>query len=979
VGDEEKAHLRRKLVTLIDQEDSQIAVQVAVVLARVARLDYPRAWPSLFNDLLGRLPAGGGAPLANGGGGAGSGGAAIVAAGTLTSRRVYLALHHTLKELASKRLASDQRAFEAVAAQLLDPLWAQWGADTATLEAALPAALAAGGGAASQQALLLTLERWLLQLKALRRLLLHGAPSDAKTMLAVAAVARCAPPMLRALHSLVAIRAAAAAGAPRTQLAAMLDRGALKLLKTLRQVQEVQPWSTLHCGALVPALEFACARVTAAPAAPPAGGRAAQQLLQQCLMLIAQAVRCAAYRGSPASLVLGAGQARGQMEQLKALAAEARAPLAAFWAERQGGVVEALVGRLFPLTAAELADWEDAPEEFHRDAEHAAWEESVRGCAEQAFAALLEAYRPALAPLVVAMLQRAEAACPPGAAAAAAAGAGAGGGGPPPALLAKEAVYRAVAVGAYELHDFVDLSAWLRRALLAEACDGAAAARPLRRGAMRVLAHWAPKLRAADRPAVYAALVGALGYRDAAVVLAAVGALRALVDDWEFAEAPFAEFTRPCLALLARVLGNSAELETQVEVFGLMGAIVDRLGEGVVPHAGALLALLPGVWAGGGGQSLLRIQVLVALARLVQALGPASPSAYPVVLPILGEATHPAQPDGLNLLEDGLHLWLVALRHAPAPHPGLLAPLPHLLAALRASTEHAGLGMRCAASAVLLGGRGALAAQGQGAALVAVLEGYVGNVKERGMLALLPVLELLVQAFPGEGPALAAPALRALLADLLAGREPAAVVAAALRVFARLLLHNPPAFLQLFADATPHVAPPAAAAAADGADPAQRLLLSFLDLWLDRVDAIGQAAARKLSALALCALLPAPLPPLLARLDLIAAHVTAVWFEMEGPEAGGGAGYGAEYFAAAAAPRDDDIHAAVNSEEAEGEAGRRRALLAADPVPALALAAFCKSQLEAAAGAHGGALNAALNALDPALGAQLKAMLDSAP
>jgi hypothetical protein len=83
----------------------------------------------------------------------------------------------------------------------------------------------------------------------------------------------------------------------------------------------------------------------------------------------------------------------------------------------------------------------------------------------------------------------------------------------------------------------------------------------------------------------------------------------------------------------------------------------------------------------------------VALQRLVHALGPESPATYPLLLPVLGVCTDPAQPDELNLLEDGLQLWLVALRHAPAPHPGLLADLfPHWQAAMQRSTEHIAVG-----------------------------------------------------------------------------------------------------------------------------------------------------------------------------------------------------------------------------------------------------------------------------------------------
>jgi hypothetical protein len=77
-------------------------------------------------------------------------------------------------------------------------------------------------------------------------------------------------------------------------------------------------------------------------------------------------------------------------------------------------------------------------------------------------------------------------------------------------------------------------------------------------------------------------------------------------------------------------------------------------------------------------------------------------------------------------------------------------------------------------------------------------------------------------------------------------------------------------------------------------------------------------------------------------------------------------------------PRDTDPSAVVATEEAEGEAGRRRALHEADPAVGLRLSAFCREQFGAAAAAHGPAFGAALAALDPALGAQLRAMLDSA-
>ena len=950
IAEDEKIHLRAQLILLLDQEDSQIAVQTAVVLAKVGRLDFPKAWPSLFTDLLGRLQAASEA---------GSN-------GTLSARRCYLALHHILKELSTKRLAADQRTFEGITSQLLEPLWSRWVIDTGVLVTELPKALAGGTTQQAQQAVLLVFERWLLQLKAVRRMLLFGFPSDSRSMTPVGAIEHAAPTMLRTLETLLKL-IPQGSSAPRTQAAAMLTRGCLKLIKTLRQLSETHPWSVLRCGVLVQSLDLCCNQI-ASPSVRTGQGSASS--LRQCLQFLHSVLRCAAYRGSPAALSLSAGKGREQMQQLKDMATEAAPMLKSFWVSKQDPLVNLIITRIFPLTEEELELWDDNAEEFHQEVDNGVWEESVRGCGERVFVALLEQDRTTLAPLVVSMLQRAaEGALPPpeGTLNYRALSTGM-----PWAIRVKAAVYHAVAAGAYELYDTIDFSQWLQSALLHEASDASPVARPLRREAIKLVAAWASKMKRDDRPPVYRALIAALADHDAAIHLSSVTALHALVDDWEFDQTQFIEFVPTCFQLLAALLQEVGEFEAQVEIFALINLIIDRLGEGAAAYAAGLLSLLPSVWESAEGQSLLRIQVMLALQRLVHALGPECPIAYPVLFPVLHVATDPSQPDELNLMEDGLLLWLVALRHAPTPNSGLLAPLPHLLSAMETSTEHIAVGSRILTSCLLMDGREILTAHGS--RIASVLAGFIGNVKERGMLCLLPVIDLIVQIFPADGPSLLAIPLQRLVADVMRGTEPGMVVAASMNIFARVLLHNPGAFLQLFQGAAASVVLPPEAAP-EAADPAQRLLLATLDLWLDKFDSISAPPSRKLSALALCALLAAPVPGVLQRCSGIAACVTAAWFELEGPDAGPEK-MGAEYLSSWSAPRFDELPLAVNIADAEGEEVRRLALFSSSPVATLRLSSFCAQQLDAAANVHGGgALNEALNAMDPLLGAQLKQML----
>jgi hypothetical protein len=91
-------------------------------------------------------------------------------------------------------------------------------------------------------------------LQILRRLLLHGFQPDAKTLQPVQAVNIVAPQLLHAVAALQAARPGSEGGGShggggagdvhvvRSQLSAMVERGMLKLIKTLSQVQQEHPW-----------------------------------------------------------------------------------------------------------------------------------------------------------------------------------------------------------------------------------------------------------------------------------------------------------------------------------------------------------------------------------------------------------------------------------------------------------------------------------------------------------------------------------------------------------------------------------------------------------------------------------------------------------------------------------------------------------------------------------------------------------------
>lgn len=69
-----------------------------------------------------------------------------------------------------------------------------------------------------------------------------------------------------------------------------------------------------------------------------------------------------------------------------------------------------------------------------------------------------------------------------------------------------------------------------------------------------------------------------------------------------------------------------------------------------------IFILFDKVWEESSGESLLQIQLLIALRSFVTALGYQSPICYNLILPVLQKGIDINSPDELNLLEDSLQV-----------------------------------------------------------------------------------------------------------------------------------------------------------------------------------------------------------------------------------------------------------------------------------------------------------------------------------
>uniref|UniRef100_A0A8C0AXJ6 Importin-11 n=1 Tax=Buteo japonicus TaxID=224669 RepID=A0A8C0AXJ6_9AVES len=110
LSEEEKTTLRAGLITNFNEPVNQIATQISVLIAKVARVDCPRQWPELIPTLL----------------------ESVKVQDDLRQHRALLTFYHVTKTLASKRLAADRKLFYDLASGIYSFACSLWNHHTDT-------------------------------------------------------------------------------------------------------------------------------------------------------------------------------------------------------------------------------------------------------------------------------------------------------------------------------------------------------------------------------------------------------------------------------------------------------------------------------------------------------------------------------------------------------------------------------------------------------------------------------------------------------------------------------------------------------------------------------------------------------------------------------------------------------------------------------------------------------------------------------
>ncbi|XP_050205030.1 uncharacterized protein LOC126655060 isoform X2 [Mercurialis annua] len=926
LSSDEKNHLRQKLLSHLREENDKIAVMLSVLISKIARFDYPREWPELFSVLAQQLQS----------------------ADVLASHRIFMILFRTLKELSTKRLTADQRNFAEISSHFFDYCWRLWQSDVQTILHGFSAIAQSYNSNALKQhhdELYLTSERWLLCSKIIRQLIVSGFQSDAKCIQEVRPVKEVSPMLLNAIQSLLPYYPTFQKGHP--IFWDFIKRACTKLMKVLVVIQGRHPYTFGDKSVLPPVLDFCLNKIVD----PEPYVLSFEQFLIQCMVMVKCVLECKEYRPVLTGKVMDENAITVEQMKKNISIVVGGVLTSLLPAERLILLCNVLIRRYFVLTASDLEELYQNPESFHHEQDVIQWTEKLRPCAEALYIVLFEKHSQLLGPVVVSILQEAMNGCPSSVTDIS------------PGLLLKDAAYGAAAYVYYELSNYLSFKDWFNGALSVELSNDHPNMRIIHRKVALILGQWVSEIKDDIKRPVYCGLIRLLQDKDLSVRLAACRSLCFHIEDANFSQKEFADLLPICWDSCFKLIEEVQEFDSKVQVLNLISILIGHVTE-VIPFANKLVAFFQKVWEESSGESLLQIQLLIALRNFVIALGHQSPSCYNVLLPILQRGIDINSPDELNLLEDSMLLWEATLSHAPAMVPQLLACFPCLVEIMERSFDHLQVAVKIIESYIILGGSEFL--NMHASTVAKLLDLIVGNVNDRGLLSILPVIDILIQCFPVEVPPLISSTLQKLIVICLSGGddcEPSktAVKASSAAVLARVLVMNTNYLGQLTADRSLPLLLQQA-----GIQIEENILICLVDIWLDKIDN-ASSNQRKIFGLALSIILTLNLPQVLDKLDQILSVCTSVILAVNDDKT-----------------EEESSGDNMSSSISHGEGTvptrelRKRQIKLSDPINQLSLENSVRDNLQRCSALHGESFNSAISRMHPAAFGQLKQALKMA-
>ncbi|KAK6338748.1 hypothetical protein TWF696_009558 [Orbilia brochopaga] len=337
--------------------------------------------------------------------------------------------------------------------------------------------------------------------------------------------------------------------------------------------------------------------------------------------------------------------------------------------------MELLITKYFILRKDDLETWDEDPETWAMtwDDQAESWEYMIRPCAEKLFVDFAVNFKHDLAqPIVnvfnnVANVENQD-------------------------VLLKDSVYTAVGLVPAILEPHLDFNLFLENILANEVQIDRPDYRILRHRIPILIGQWVVvNIDVQHRPTIYRItqhlLNKADSLNDLCVRITAAKSLKCAINDLNFRIDGLLPFVDDIFDKVMLLIDEVEETATKIALVDVIGLLAERMSHNIAPYAHRVIAILPPLWEQTGEEHLFKQSILSVLTKVVSAMKDESVKYQDMVVNLIRYSVSPDSGLQVYLLDDALELWDAAVQNTPASvAQPLLELVPLLLPCLELDT-----------------------------------------------------------------------------------------------------------------------------------------------------------------------------------------------------------------------------------------------------------------------------------------------------
>ncbi|PVU93896.1 hypothetical protein BB561_002960 [Smittium simulii] len=305
-----------------------------------------------------------------------------------------------------------------------------------------------------------------------------------------------------------------------------------------------------------------------------------------------------------------------------------------------------LINKYMVLTEADLAQWEESPQDWINTEESDHWEIDSRICAEKLFYDLFTEYKDFILPPLLSLLSSSDK-C---------------------AIEQKDAIYTSIGLCANDFGKMVNFGEWLETHLIKDISLTSPRSEIIRRRVVWLIGKWVSLGQVSEKKhLLYEILSKTVSSSEPCLVvrLTSVISLKECLNDWDFSPETFIPYSGIIIEQLISLFQSVNDDECKSLTLNCISCIIERLRSSALIHRNIIFEFATWLWSQTVSHQnninfknpIILISTLMFINNAVNSFEGESKIFHPLAKDIIDFSCNPNSSEHIYLLEYGTELW----------------------------------------------------------------------------------------------------------------------------------------------------------------------------------------------------------------------------------------------------------------------------------------------------------------------------------